>query len=147
MKNLLNFFFSFDKLFKEKLIVPFFWLALIYFGVKYLIEVVDNDLLDPLLWIIVPVFALVTVLFTLISVRVVSELIVALFRINDNLSPDGGKSELADIDPMLEARKAAELAATRTREATRSVSEKASEATSSRKPLRVVLKCGAFLKN
>jgi len=29
MKNLLNFFFSFDKLFKEKLIVPFFWLAII----------------------------------------------------------------------------------------------------------------------
>lgn len=129
MKNLLNFFFSFDKLFKEKLIVPFFWLALIYFGLKYSIEVVDTVVLTPLLWIILPVFAVVTVVFTLISVRIVSELIVAIFRINDNLSPDGGKSELADIDPVAEARKAAELAATRTREATRNVTDKASEAT------------------
>ena len=35
MKNLLNFFFSFDKLFKEKLIVPFFWLALITWGLGF----------------------------------------------------------------------------------------------------------------
>ena len=131
MKNLLNFFFSFDKLFKEKLIVPFFWLGLIYFGLKYLIEAVDTVRLDPLLWLIVPVFFLAKVLFTLVSVRIVAELAIAGFRINDNLSPDGGKSELADIDPMAEARKAAEMAAARTREATRSVSEKASEATKS----------------
>ena len=89
MKNLLNFFFSFDKLFKEKLIVPFFWLAIIYFGIKFLIEAVDTVQLDPLLWIIVPVFGLIKILFTLVSIRIVAELIVAGFRINDNLSPDG----------------------------------------------------------
>jgi len=106
MKNLLNFFFSFDKLFKEKTVK-----------------------LEPLLWIIVPLFALIKILFTLISVRIVAELAVAGYRINDNLSPDGGQSELADIDPVAEARKAAELAAARTREATRNITEKASEAT------------------
>ena len=127
MKNLLNFFFSFDKLFKEKLIVPFFWLAIIYFGIKILIEAVDTVQLDPLLWIIVPVFGFVKILFTLVSIRIVAELIVAGFRINDNLSPDGGKSELADIDPVAEARKAAELAAARTREATKTMRENVGE--------------------
>ena len=127
MKNLLNYFFSFDKLFKEKLIVPFFWLAIIYFGIKILIEAVDTVQLDPLLWIIVPVFGFVKILFTLVSIRIVAELIVAGFRINDNLSPDGGKSELADIDPVAEARKAAELAAARTREATKTMRENVGE--------------------
>lgn len=127
MKNLLNFFFSFDKLFKEKLIVPFFWLAFIYFGLKYLIEAVDTVQLDPLLWLIVPVFFLTKLLFTLVTIRIVSELIVAGFRINDNLSADGGKSELADIDPVMEARKAAEIAANRTREATKSLRDNVGE--------------------
>jgi hypothetical protein len=129
MKNLLNFFFSFDKLFKEKLIVPFFWLALIVVGLAFLEEAFRAIKLPPLGAFagFINFFALL--LLSLLAIRIVSELAVALFRINDNLSPDGGKSELADIDPIAEARKAAELAATRTREATRSVSEKASEAT------------------
>ena len=127
MKNLLNFFFSFDKLFKEKLVVPFFWLAIIFFGIEILIEAVDAVQLEPLLWIIVPVFGLVKILFTLVSIRIVAELIVAGFRINDNLSPDGGKSELADIDPVAEARKAAELAAAKTREATKKMRENVGE--------------------
>lgn len=131
MKNLINFFFSFDKLFKEKLIVPFFWLAIIYFGLKYFGEMIDTVQLDPFLWIINPLNWFVKILFTLIIIRIVSELIVGIFRINDNLSPDKGLSELADIDPMAEARKAAESAAARTREATKTVSEKASAATKS----------------
>lgn len=129
MKNLLNFFFSFDKLFKEKLIVPFFWLAIIVWGLGFFADFLAGIHLGPLAAIIDFIKNLISVLFALVVIRLVSELAVALFRINDNLSPDGGKSELADIDPIAEARKAAELAATRTREATRSVSEKASEAT------------------
>ena len=129
MKNLLNFFFSFDKLFKEKLVVPFFWLSIIFFGLWFLVLAVDAVRLDPLNWIIVPVSRLVLILLTLVFIRIVSELIVAVFRINDNLSPDKGKSELADIDPMAEARKAAELAAARTRETTKTLGEKASAAT------------------
>ena len=129
MKNLLNFFFSFDKLFKEKLIVPFFWLALIVVGLAFLEEAFRAIKLPPLGAFagFINFFALL--LLSLLAIRIVAELAVAIFRINDNLSPDGGKSELADIDPIAEARKAAELAASRTREATRSVSEKASEAT------------------
>ena len=131
MKNLLNFFFSFDKLFKEKLIVPFFWLALITWGLGFFSTFLETISLKYVAGFIDFIQWLVTILFALVVIRLVSELAVAIFRINDNLSPDGGKSELADIDPMLEARKAAELAAARTREATRSVSEKASEATKS----------------
>ncbi|WP_427453714.1 DUF4282 domain-containing protein [Litorimonas sp. WD9-15] len=131
MKNLVNFFFSFDKLFKEKLIVPAFWLAIVYYGLKYLVQAVDAVQLHPLNWFIGPVSFIAKILFTLLVIRIVAELVVAIFRINDNLSPDKGKSELADIDPMLEARKAAEMAAARTREATKSVSEKASAATKS----------------
>ena len=131
MKNLINFFFSFDKLFKEKLIVPFFWLALITWGLGFFSTFLESISLGPLATIINVVQFLVSILFALVLIRLISELAVALFRINDNLSPDGGKSELADIDPIAEARKAAEMAAARTREATRSVSEKASEATKS----------------
>jgi len=131
MKNLLNFFFSFDKLFKEKLIVPFFWLAIIYYGLRFLVQAFDTVQLDPLNWIISPLSWFVKIALTLIAIRIVSELIVAVFRINDNLSPDKGKSELADIDPIAEARKAAELAAARTRETTKSLGEKATAATKS----------------
>ncbi len=129
MKNLLNFFFSFDKLFKEKLIVPFFWLAIIVWGLGFFADFLEGIRLAPVAWVIEAIQWVVSILFALVLIRLVSELAVAIFRINDNLSPDGGKSELADIDPIAEARKAAELAANRTREATRSVSEKASEAT------------------
>ena len=131
MKNLLNFFFSFDKLFKEKLIVPFFWLALIVWGLEYFSTALASVTLEFLPKVINFVQYWVSIIFALVVVRLVSELAVAIFRINDNLSPDGGKSELADIDPIAEARKAAELAAARTREATKTVSEKAGEATKS----------------
>ncbi len=131
MKNLLNFFFSFDKLFKEKLIVPFFWLALIVWGLGSFSTFLESISLGILATIIDIVQFIVSILFALVLIRLVSEIAVAIFRINDNLSPDGGKSELADIDPVAEARKAAEAAAVRTREATRTVSEKAGEATKS----------------
>ena len=124
MKNLLNFFFSFDKLFKEKLIVPVFWLALIYFGLEFLKTTIDAVHLDPLNWIIAPVTAIAGFLFTLLMVRIVAELAVAIFRINDNLSPDKGRSELVDIDPVAEARKAAGVATARTREMAATATEK-----------------------
>lgn len=131
MKNLLNFFFSFDKLFKEKLIVPFFWLALITWGLGVVSTALGTVALGPLAKVFDFFQFFISILFALVVIRLVSELAVAVFRINDNLSPDGGKSELADIDPVAEARKAAEMAAARTREATKTVSEKASAATKS----------------
>ena len=131
MKNLINFFFSFEKLFKEKLIVPFFWLAIIYYGLKYLTQAVDGVHLDPLNFILDPLEWAVKILFTLVSIRIIAELAVAVFRINNNLSPDKGKSETANIDPIEEARKAAEAAAARAKEVTKTASEKASAATKS----------------
>ena len=127
MKNLLNFFFSFDKLFKEKLIVPFFWLALITWGLGFFSTFLETISLGFVATAIDFIQWLVTILFALVVIRLVSEIAVAIFRINDNLSPDGGKSELADIDPVAEARKAAELAAARTREATKTMRENVGE--------------------
>lgn len=127
MKNLLNFFFSFDKLFKEKLIAPFFWLALIIWGLRFFSTALSSISLGPLAKLFDFIQFFILILFALVVIRLVSELAVAIFRINDNLSPDGGKSELADIDPVLEARKAAELAANRTREATKSMRENVGE--------------------
>jgi len=127
MKNLLNFFFSFDKLFKEKLIVPFFWLALLTWGLGFVSTAFESIALRPLASVVDFIQFWVSILFAIVLIRLISELAVALFRINDNLSPDGGKSELADIDPVLEARKAAELAATRTREATKTMRDNVGE--------------------
>jgi len=129
MKNLINFFFSFDKLMKEKLIVPFFWLAIILTALYFSTIFLETIWLGPLAKVLNVFTFFVAIVFTLVGIRLLCELMVAIFRINNNLSPDGGKSETADIDPMVEARKAAEAAATRAREVTKTAGEKASAAT------------------
>lgn len=128
MKNLINFFFSFDKLMKEKLVIAFFWLALIVAGLNYFSEALSAIRLGPLASIVEFVIFFGSILLTLVALRLICELAVALFRINDNLSPDGGKSELADIDPISEARKAAEAAAVRARELSKTAVEKTKHA-------------------
>jgi len=117
MKNLINFFFSFDKLFKEKLIFPFFLLSLLVIGLAFLEEAFRAIKLPPLGAVVGFVNFWALLLLSFITIRIIAELMVAIFRINDNLSPDKGKS--------------AEIAAARTREATKTVSEKASAATKS----------------
>ena len=129
MKNLINFFFSFDKLMKEKLIVPFFWLSIIVVGTYFSTVFLDTILLEKLSKVLNFLTFPVLVLFALVGIRLLCELAVALFRINDNLSPDGGKSELANIDPIAEARKAAEAAALKARDLSKTAGEKASAAT------------------
>ena len=124
MKNLFNFFFSFDKLLKEKLIIPFFWLAIVSWGLTFFSTALDSIHLAPIAALVNFIGFFVTILLALVSIRLVSELAVALFRINDNLSPDGGKSESADIDIVAETRKAAEEAAARAKELGKSASEK-----------------------
>jgi len=116
MKNLINFFFSFDKLMKEKLVIAFFWLALIIAGLNFFSEALSAIKLGPLAAVIEFILFFGSILLTLVTLRLICELAVALFRINDNLSPDGGKSETANIDPIAEARKAAEAAAVRARD-------------------------------
>ena len=129
MKNLINFFFSFDKLMKEKLVIAFFWLALIVAGLNYFSEALSAIKLGPLASVVEFIIFFGSILLTLVTLRLICELAVALFRINDNLSPDGGKSETANIDPIAEARKAAEAAALKARDLSKTAGEKASAAT------------------
>lgn len=129
MKNLINFFFSFDKLMKEKLVIAFFWLAIIVFGLNFFSEALSAIKLGPLAAVVKFINFFGGILLTLVTLRLVCELAVSLFRINDNLSPDGGKSESANIDPIVEARKAAEAAALRARDLSKTAGEKASAAT------------------
>ena len=124
MKNFFNFFFSFDKLLKEKLIIPFFWLAIIVWGLAFFSTALNNIQLGPLAAFVGFINFFASILLALVTIRLLSELAVAVFRINDNLSPDGGKSESADIDIMAETRRAAEAASMRAREFTHSASEK-----------------------
>lgn len=131
MKNLINFFFSFDKLMKEKLILPVFWLAVIVTGLWFFETALDAIALGVLANVVNFFEFFVRIILALVSIRLISELAVAVFRINDNLSPDGGKSETANIDPMEEARKVAELAAERARDAAKSAGEKTQAATKS----------------
>ena len=129
MSNLINFFFSFDKLMKEKLVLPLFWLLVIYFGANFLAEFFDMIGLDILEGIIDFLNLFVGFLAVFVGVRLLCELAVAIFRINDNLSPDHGVSETADIDPVAEARRAAEDAARRARLAADSALERTQDVT------------------
>ena len=136
MSNLINFFFSFDKLMKERLVLPLFWLVVIYFGINQLSEIFDAigiDFLDGTLDFINLFVGFVAIF---VGARLALELAVAIFRINDNLSPDRGVSETADIDPVAEARRAAEdaarrarLAASNTLDRTQSVTRRAVDST------------------
>ena len=117
MSNLVHYFSSFDKLMKERLVAPLFWLLVLYLGLVLLSEVFDIIGIDSFDAIIDFVNLFLAFLVVVVAVRVVCELAVAIFRINDNLSPDKGVSSTADIDPVAEARRAAEDAARRARQA------------------------------
>ncbi len=124
MKNFFNFFFSFEKLLKEKLVIAVFWLAIIVVGLSFLSTALYGIQLDPLAAFIRLVNFFASILLALAVIRLLSELAVAIFRINDNLSPDGGTSESANIDIMAETRRAAEAASLRAKEFTHTATEK-----------------------
>ena len=119
--DLIKFFTSFEKLMKERLVVAFYWLALIVVFMSFFAEALATIKLGLLADFIEFFKFFVSLLLAIVSLRLICEAAIALFRINDNLSPDGGRSETADIDPLEEARKAAEEAAKRAREATSNV--------------------------
>lgn len=131
MGKLWAFFSSFDKLMKEKLVKAFYWLVLINIALHYLGVMFQEIGMDPIDDILDFIRFFVSFLMLIVGIRLACELAIALFRINDNLSPDGGKSETADIDPLHEARKAAEAAAIRARNVTKSTYEKTTAATKS----------------
>lgn len=124
MKNILNFFISFDKLMKEKLVKAFYWLSLIAIAITFGATAFENILLGPLAGLLRFVLFFVLLLLSIVTLRLFCEMAISLFRINDNLSPDGGKGETADVDLLEEARKAAEIAAIKAREAAKVASEK-----------------------
>jgi len=128
MTNIFNFFLSFDKLMKEKLVKAFYWLALIAIFLTFGATVFDTIWLGPLAGLLRFIGFFVFLLLSIISLRLLCEAAIALFRINDNLSPDGGKGETADVDLLEEARKAAEGAASKAREAAKSATEKTKSA-------------------
>ena len=119
--DLIKFFTSFEKLMKERLVVAFYWLALIVTLMTFVSVAFDTIKLGPLAFLIDLLRYPVLFILSVVTLRLICEAAIALFRINDNLSPDGGKGETADIDPLEEARKAAEEAAKRAREATSNV--------------------------
>lgn len=131
MSKLMNFFFSFDKLMKESLVRAFFWLGLLNIGLMFFAETLDAIKLDWFAAVFEFVGFFAAFLLAIVVLRLLAELAIAIFRMNDNLSPDGGKSETADIDPVAEARHAAEVAAKRAQEATKSAVDRTSAATKS----------------
>ena len=133
MKDLINFFFSFDKMMKHRLVPTFYWAALIYLAIWFVRSFLKGISLDPLAWVITPLEGLSLMIMAFVGLRVLCELAIAVFHINDNLSPDGGKSDQADIDPLAEARKAAEEATKRAREVTGKAVDKTKSAASNLK--------------
>lgn len=131
MGNLWAFFSSFDKLMKEKLVKAFYWLVLLSIALHFIGRAFDFIGLDAIDDVLDFVEYFVNFFMFIVGFRLLAELAIALFRINDNLSPDGGKSETANIDPLEEARKAAEAAAIRARDVTKSTYEKTTAATKS----------------
>lgn len=131
MKNLFNFFFSFDKLMKEGLVRAFYWLSLIVLSLTFLDALFESIRLGPLADVFSFFNFFAIFLLSFVSLRLIAELAIALFRINDNVSPDGGKSETANIDPVAEARRAAEQAAKRAQDMTKTAVDKTSAATKS----------------
>ncbi len=128
MTNIFNFFLSFDKLMKEKLVRAFYWLALIAIFLTFGATIFDTIWLGPLAGLLRFIGFFVFLLLSIISLRLLCEAAIALFRINDNLSPDGGKGETADVDLVEEARRAAETAAVKAREAAKTATEKTKSA-------------------
>ncbi len=132
MKDLINFFFSFDKLMKHKLVPLFYWASLIYLGI-FFIRRFFQAILEPIAWALTPLEFLSGIAIALIGLRLACELAIATFRIADNTSKDGGASDLADIDPLEETRRAAEEAAKRAREVTGKAVDKTKSAASNLK--------------
>ncbi len=125
--DLIKQFFSFDKLMKDRLVAAFFYLGLVIVVMKFLGTIRDGfQMMDQsvaggfglLLW------AFFQILFLFILLRLVAELMIAIFHINDNLSPDGGKADTADIDVIVVARDAATKAAKSASVVTKSVVDK-----------------------
>ena len=82
MKNLINFFFSFDKLMKEKLVIAVFWLAIIVFSLAYFSSFLSGIKLGPLAWIVDRINFIGSWLLVIVALRLLCEVAVAVFRLS-----------------------------------------------------------------
>jgi len=128
MIDLFKQFFSFQKLMKDRLVALFFYLGLVVIAFTFLGnlyyafgKLFDGNLGSSLITFLTAFFQ---ILFYFVLLRLIAELMIAVFHINNNLSPDGGKSDTADIDVFETTRDAASKAAKSASEATKSAYEK-----------------------
>lgn len=127
MLELFKQFFSFKKLMKDRLVASFFYLGLVVIAATFLSTIklaftlMGHSFFGGLVMLLVALF---TILFLFVGLRLACEMMVTLFKINDNLSPDGGKSDTADIDVFETAKDAAAKAAQSASSATKSVVDK-----------------------
>ena len=128
MLDLFKQFLSFQKLMKDKLVAAFFFLGLVVIGFKFLgnLWAAFGNLFDgaPFSAFVMFFAAFFQILFMFVLLRLISELMISVFHINDNLSPDGGKGETADIDVFETTREAATKAAKSAGAVTKTVYEK-----------------------
>ena len=118
--DLLRQFFKFDKLMKDRLVAAFFFLGLVVVVATFFATIVlafrtmDHSFFKGLMILVIAFFK---ILFLFVTLRLTAELMVTIFHINDNLSPDGGKSDTAELDVIEAARKAAQQASVATKSA------------------------------
>ncbi len=128
MFDLFKQFFSFQKLMKDRLVAAFFFLGLVVIGFKFLgtLWAAFSNLFSGAAGSGLVLFfaAFFQILFMFVLLRLISELMMAIFSINDNLSPDGGKSYTADIDVFETTKEAAAKAAKSASAVTKSAIEK-----------------------
>lgn len=127
MMDLFRQFFSFDKMMKDRLVTAFFFLGLVVVVLSFFSTIaagfsrMGHDFISGFGLLL---FAFFQILLLFVGLRLACELMIAVFHINNNLSPDGGKSDTAELDPVEAAREAATKAAKSATSATRNVVEK-----------------------
>ena len=127
MMDLLRQFLKFDKLMKDRLVAAFFFVGLVSIVLFFLSDLrtsfglMGKHFLDGLILFVIAFFKILALFVTL---RLLCELAIAIFHINNNLSPDGGKSEMAELDPVEAAREIAQKAAKTASSRTKTVVEK-----------------------
>ncbi|NNC38792.1 MAG: DUF4282 domain-containing protein [Hyphomonadaceae bacterium] len=128
MTDLLRQFFSFEKFMKDRLVVFFFFVGLIVIVLSFLgtllnsFAIMGDGHFIKGLTLFLGAFIRIVLLF--VGLRLICELMIAIFHINNNLSPDGGKSDLAELDPVEAAREIAQKAAKTASSTTKTVVEK-----------------------
>jgi len=113
---------------KDRLVAAFFFLGLVIVVIAFFDRLLTSFSLigDSQLKSGFALFfkAFFQIVFSFISLRLISELMIAVFNIKDSLAPDGGKSDTADIDVLETTKSAVAKAAKTTSSATKSAYEK-----------------------